>query len=62
MGPHRVEVIDEDLGRSGGGQASRPGFERLVSAVCLEEVGAVFAVGGNFWGCGKKRKAVTPFG
>jgi DNA invertase Pin-like site-specific DNA recombinase len=43
-GWHRVEVIDEDLGRSGGGRASRPGFARLVSAVCLEEAGAVFAV------------------
>lgn len=43
-GWHRVEVIDEDLGRSGSGRAVRPGFERLVSAVCLEEVGAVFAI------------------
>jgi len=43
-GWHRVEVIDEDLGRSGSGRAERPGFERLVSAVCLEEVGAVFAI------------------
>jgi DNA invertase Pin-like site-specific DNA recombinase len=43
-GWHRVEVIDDDLGRSGGGRTSRPGFERLVSAVCLEEAGAVFAV------------------
>lgn len=43
-GWHRVEVIDDDLGRSGGGRASRPGFERLVSAVCMEEAGAVFAV------------------
>lgn len=43
-GWHTVEVIDEDLGRSGSGRAERPGFERLVSAVCLEEVGAVFAI------------------
>jgi DNA invertase Pin-like site-specific DNA recombinase len=43
-GWHRVEVVDEDLGRSGGGRTARPGFERLVSAVCLEEVGAVFAI------------------
>ncbi len=43
-GWHRIEVIDEDLGRSGSGRAARPGFERLVSAVCLEEVGAVFAI------------------
>jgi DNA invertase Pin-like site-specific DNA recombinase len=39
-----VEVVDEDLGRSGSGRVARPGFERLVSAVCLEEVGGVFAL------------------
>lgn len=43
-GWHTVEVIDEDLGRSGSGRAERPGFERLISAVCLEAVGAVFAI------------------
>ena len=43
-GWHRVEVIDDDLGRSGSGRTQRPGFERLVSAVCLEEVGAIFAL------------------
>lgn len=35
-GGHTVEVIDEDLGRSGSGRAARPCFERLVSAVCLK--------------------------
>lgn len=44
LGWQQVEVIDEDLGRSGSGRVARPGFERLVSAVCLEEVGAVFAL------------------
>ena len=43
-GWHTVEVIDEDLGRTGSGRAERPGFERLVAAVCLEAVGAVFAI------------------
>ena len=43
-GWHRVEVIDEDLGRSGSGRVARPGFERLVAAVCHEEVGGVFAL------------------
>lgn len=43
-GWHTVEVIDDDLGRSGSGRAERPGFERLVAAVCLEAVGAVFAI------------------
>ena len=44
LGWCRVEVVDEDLGRSGSGRVERPGFQRLVSAVCLEEVGAVFAL------------------
>ncbi|HUB49154.1 MAG TPA: recombinase family protein, partial [Acetobacteraceae bacterium] len=35
-----VEVIDEDLGRSGSG-VIRPGFERLLIAVCEGRVGAV---------------------
>lgn len=36
-------VIDEDLGRSGGGTA-RPGFERLLLAICEGRVGIVVAV------------------
>jgi DNA invertase Pin-like site-specific DNA recombinase len=36
--------VDEDLGRSGSGRVARPGFERLVAAVCHEEVGGVFAL------------------
>ncbi len=44
LGWTQVEVIDDDLGRSGSGRVARPGFERLVSAVCLEEVGAVLAL------------------
>lgn len=38
-----VEVIDDDLGRSGGGIA-RPGFERLLAAICEGRVGAVLAI------------------
>src|SRR5271169_3984716 len=38
-----VTVIDDDLGRSGSG-VSRPGFERLLAAVCEGRVGAVFAI------------------
>jgi DNA invertase Pin-like site-specific DNA recombinase len=38
-----VEVIDDDLGRSGGG-VSRPGFERLLAAICEGRVGAVLAI------------------
>lgn len=44
LGWNDVEVVDEDLGRSGSGRVARPGFERLVSAVCLEAVGGVFAL------------------
>jgi excisionase family DNA binding protein len=43
LGWTTVETIDEDLGRSGGGVA-RPGFERLLAAICAGRVGAVFAI------------------
>ncbi len=43
LGWTKVEVIDDDLGRSGGGTA-RPGFERLLAAICEARVGAVLAV------------------
>ena len=38
-----VTTIDDDLGRSGSG-VSRPGFERLLAAICEGRVGAVFAI------------------
>ena len=38
-----VTIIDDDLGRSGSG-VSRPGFERLLAAICEGRVGAVFAI------------------
>lgn len=44
LGFQQVEVIDEDLGRSGSGQVERPGFARLVAEVCTGGVGAVFCV------------------
>jgi DNA invertase Pin-like site-specific DNA recombinase len=43
LGWTTVEVIDDDLGRSGGGVA-RPGFERLLAAICEARVGAVLAI------------------
>src|ERR1700753_4183685 len=43
LGWKDVVVIDDDLGRSGSG-ISRPGFERLLSAICEGRVGAVFAI------------------
>src|ERR1700728_5053944 len=39
-----VEVIDDDLGRSASGSVARPGFERVVAAVCAGEVGAVLCL------------------
>lgn len=44
LGFQQVEVIDEDLGRSGSGQVDRPGFARLVAEVCTGSVGAVFCI------------------
>ena len=43
LGWDTVEVIDDDLGRSGGGIV-RPGFERLLAAICAGSVGAVLAI------------------
>jgi DNA invertase Pin-like site-specific DNA recombinase len=43
LGWTSVEVIDDDLGRSGGG-INRPGFERLLAAICEGRVGAVLAI------------------
>ena len=41
QGFRTVEVIDDDLGRSASGMVARPGFERLVAALCAGEIGAV---------------------
>src|ERR1700680_1149928 len=43
LGWDNVIVIDDDLGRSGGGTA-RPGFERLLAAICTGAAGSVFAI------------------
>jgi len=43
LGWKRVTVIDDDLGRSGGG-VHRPGFERMLAALCEGDVGAVFCI------------------
>ena len=43
LGWSSVEIVDDDLGRSGGG-VSRPGFERLLAAICEGRVGAVLAI------------------
>src|SRR5882724_7931446 len=43
LGWQDVEVIDDDLGISGSG-TRRPGFERLLRALCDGQVGAVFSI------------------
>jgi excisionase family DNA binding protein len=43
LGWENVIVVDDDLGRSGGGQR-RPGFERLLAAICAGTAGAVLAI------------------
>ena len=39
-----VQTIDDDLGRSGSGLVERPGFQKLVTAVCSGTVGAVLCI------------------
>lgn len=43
LGWEQVEVIDDDLGRSGSGTV-RPGFERLLGLLCDGHVGAVLSI------------------
>ena len=44
LGFTRVQVIDDDQGKTGSGMVERPGFAALLSAVCRGEVGAVLAL------------------
>ncbi|WP_407523874.1 recombinase family protein [Methylobacterium oryzisoli] len=39
-----VVTIDDDLGRSGSGLTLRPGFQKLVAAICEGGVGAVYCL------------------
>jgi excisionase family DNA binding protein len=43
LGWTNVQLIDDDLGRSGSGTA-RPGFEKLLTAICTGSVGAVLSI------------------
>jgi hypothetical protein len=43
LGWSEVVIVDDDLGRSGGG-VERPGFERLLLAICEARVGITLAV------------------
>jgi len=44
LGFAKTVVVDEDQGRSGSGAHERPGFGRLLTAVCEGEAGAVLAL------------------
>ncbi len=39
-----VMVLDDDLGRSGSGLIERPGFKKLVTAVCTDKIGAAYCI------------------
>src|SRR5579864_7920379 len=39
-----IDVIDDDLGRTASGTVERPGFDRLVAALCGGQVGAVLCL------------------
>ncbi|WP_027515840.1 recombinase family protein [Bradyrhizobium sp. WSM1417] len=43
LGWRDVQIVDDDLGRSGAGTA-RPGFEKLLAAICEGRVGAVVSL------------------
>ncbi len=43
-GFRQIVIVDEDLGKSGSGSIDRPGFGRLLTAVCGGDVGAVFSL------------------
>lgn len=55
LGWSDVEVIDDDLGKSGGGVARR-GFERLLASICEGRVGAVSSIEASLCGCRPKCK------
>lgn len=44
LGWETVEVIDDDLGKSGSGSTERLGFQKLLAAICEGHVGAVFSL------------------
>ena len=48
LGWDDVQLVDDDLGRSGGGTA-RPGFEKLLAAICEGRVGAVVSLEASRW-------------
>ena len=43
LGWRRIEIVDDDLGRSAAGGVTRAGFDRMIADICLGKVGAVAA-------------------
>jgi DNA invertase Pin-like site-specific DNA recombinase len=43
LGWSRIEIVDDDLGRSAAGGVTRADFDRMIAHVCLGKVGAVAA-------------------
>ena len=43
LGWSRIEIVDDDLGRSAAGGVTRAGFDRMIADICLGKVGAVAA-------------------
>jgi len=48
LGWAKICVIDDDLSRSGSG-VSRPGFEKLLAAICDGRVGVVISIEASQW-------------
>jgi len=44
LGWQEIVIVDEDLGKSGASSINRSGFQKLVSEVCLGNVGAIFCI------------------
>jgi DNA invertase Pin-like site-specific DNA recombinase len=40
----RVQIIDDDLGRSGQSAEARPGFQRMLAEVALDRVGLILGL------------------
>jgi hypothetical protein len=58
LGWQDVVVIDDDLGRTASG-TERLGFEQLLTAVCTNTAGAVFAIEASRLGPERPRLAHT---
>jgi len=67
----RIEVIDDDLGKSGASSDARYGFQRLIAEIGLGKAGlvlssmrrawrATIAIGINFWNCAPCSEPLSP--